>query len=266
MGPALETEGDMQQKSGSLQQAVAARISAVLSEPIEVPPTGAHLSSAEIAALIDHTALKADATEDQIVQLCEEARAYGFGAVCVNATYVGLCHELLQGTGVEIAAVAGFPLGATLSAVKAYEAQRAIAAGASEIDMVLHVGALKDGRYDAVLEDIRTVAQACHAKDARLKVIIEAAMLTDEEKVAACYLSQEAGADFCKTSTGFGPGGAKLEDVALMRRTIGPEMGLKAAGGIRSYADALAMVAAGATRIGASAGVQIVQQARAEEK
>ncbi len=254
----------MNQSSVSLQRAVAERIQDVLSAPIHVPAVETRLSPSEIAALIDHTALKADATHDQIAQLCQEARTYGFGAVCVNAVYVGLCRELLQGTETEIAAVAGFPLGATLPEVKAYEAGRAIAAGASEIDMVLHVGALKDKRYDAVLEDVRTVAQACHAQGAVLKVIIEAALLTDEEKVVACYLAQRAGADFVKTSTGFGPGGAVLADVALMRRTIGPDMGLKAAGGIRSYADALAMVAAGATRIGASSGVQIMAQARAK--
>jgi deoxyribose-phosphate aldolase len=256
----------MNHPSASLRQAVEERIKAVPFRPTGVPVIEARVSAAETAALIDHTALKADATQDHIAQLCQEARAYAFGAVCVNAVYVSLCRELLQGSAIKIAAVVGFPLGATLPEVKAYEAQRAIAGGASEIDMVLHVGALKDKRYDAVLQDIRTVVQACHAKGALLKVIIEAALLTDEEKVAACYLAQEAGADFVKTSTGFGPGGATLEDVALMRRTIGPEMGLKAAGGIRSYADVLAMVAAGATRIGASAGVQIVQQARAEEE
>jgi deoxyribose-phosphate aldolase len=208
--------------------------------------------------------LKADASPAQIAELCEQAQAYGFAAVCVNASYVALCHRLLAGTEVEIAAVAGFPLGATLPEVKAYEAQRAIAAGATEIDMVIHVGALKSGHYRRVLQDIAAVVQACHAKHAVLKVIIEAALLSDEEKVAACFLSQEAGADYVKTSTGFGPGGATLEDVALMRRTIGPEMGLKAAGGIRTYRAALAMVAAGATRIGASSGVRIVQEAQTE--
>ena len=262
----LDTEDEMNQSSASLQQAVQERVQDVLSTPVQVPAVERRLSPSQIAALIDHTVLRADATRDQIVQLCQEARAHGFGAVCVNAAYVALCRELLQDTAIEIAAVAGFPLGATLSNVKAYEADRATAAGASEIDMVLHVGALKDKQYEAVLDDIQTVVQACHAQDAVLKVIIEAALLTDEEKVAACYLAQSAGADFVKTSTGFGPGGAVLEDVVLMRRTIGSDMGLKAAGGIRSYADALAMVAAGATRIGASSGVQIVRQARAEEE
>ena len=248
----------------SLEERVERKIGQVLATPVEVPAASDRLDAAQIARLIDHTALKADASQAQIVKLCEEAKEHGFAAVCVNASYVALCHKLLSGTDIEIAAVVGFPLGATLPEVKAYEAQRAIAVGATEIDMVIHVGALKSKQYDRVLQDIAAVVQACHAKDAVLKVIIEAAMLTDEEKVAACYLAQEAGADYVKTSTGFGPGGATLEDVALMRRTVGSEMGLKAAGGIRTYETALAMVAAGATRIGASSGVQIVEEARAE--
>jgi deoxyribose-phosphate aldolase len=245
---------------------LTAKIAAILAEPIVVPPVTTVPSAAEIASMIDHTVLKADATEAQVTQLCQEARTFAFGAVCVNAAYVALCRQLLEGSEVEIAAVAGFPLGATLPEVKAYEAQRAIAAGATEIDMVLAIGALKDQRYETVLRDVETVAQACHALGASLKVIIEAAMLTNEEKVAACILSQEAGADFVKTSTGFGPGGATLEDVTLMRRTVGPDLGLKAAGGIRTYADAIAMIAAGATRIGASAGVAIIESARAEKR
>lgn len=248
----------------SLGERVEKRVKEVLANPIDVPEVVNRLDAKQVAAMIDHTMLKADATESQIIKLCQEAREHGFAAVCVNASYVSLCHKLLAGTNIEIAAVVGFPLGATLPEVKAYEAQRAIAAGALEIDMVIHVGALKGRQYDDVLQDIAAVVQACHAKGAVLKVIIEAAMLSDEEKVAACYLAQEAGADYVKTSTGFGPGGAKLEDVALMRRTVGPEMGLKAAGGIRTYEDMLAMVAAGATRIGASSGVRIVQEALAE--
>ena len=248
----------------SLEERVEKKIKETLASPIDVPAVTERLDAAQVAALIDHTILKADATEAQVIQLCEEARRHGFAAVCVNASYVPLCHKLLAGTTVEIAAVVGFPLGATLPEVKAYEAQRAIAAGASEIDMVIHVGALLGEQYDYVLQDIAAVVQACHARGAVLKVIIEAALLTDEEKVAACYLAQEAGADYVKTSTGFGPGGATLEDVALMRRTVGPEMGLKAAGGIRTYETTLAMVAAGATRIGASSGVRIVQEAYTE--
>jgi deoxyribose-phosphate aldolase len=250
----------------SLGERVKKRVKEVLANPIDVPEVVNRLDAKQVAAMIDHTVLKADATESQVTKLCQEAREHGFAAVCVNASYVSLCHKLLAGTNIEIAAVVGFPLGATLPEVKAYEAQRAIAAGALETDMVIHVGALKGRQYDNVLQDIAAVVQACHAKGAVLKVIIEAAMLSDEEKVAACYLAQEAGADYVKTSTGFGPGGAKLEDVALMRRTVGPEMGLKAAGGIRTYEDALAMVAAGATRIGASSGVRIVQEALAESK
>jgi deoxyribose-phosphate aldolase len=254
----------MTAKPLSLGERVRGKIKDTLASPIEVPAVTERLGAKEIAALIDHTALKADVTEAQVRTLCQEARKHGFAAVCVNASYVSLCYELLSDTGVEVASVVGFPLGATLPEVKAYEAQRAIAAGASEIDMVIHVGALKGAQYDYVLQDIAAVVRACHAKDAILKVIIEAAMLTDEEKVAACFLSQEAGADLVKTSTGFGPGGATLEDVALMRRTVGPEMGIKAAGGIRTYEAALAMAAAGATRIGASSGVRIVGEAPTE--
>jgi deoxyribose-phosphate aldolase len=253
----------MHTRQSALQERTKSKIEATLAQPIRVPAPAEGIGPREMAALIDHTQLKAGATRDQIEVLCREAREHHFAAVCVNASYVALCQELLQGTEVEIAAVAGFPLGATLPEVKAYEAQRCIAAGASEIDMVIHVGALLDQDYEYVYQDILGVAQACHARDAALKVIIEAALLTDEAKVAACFLSQEAGADYVKTSTGFGPWGAKVEDVALMRKTVGPEMGLKAAGGIRTYADAIAMVGAGATRIGASAGIQLVEAAAA---
>jgi deoxyribose-phosphate aldolase len=257
---------NMNAQQSLLSARVDAKITSVTSEPIKVPSVTKHLGPQELASLIDHTILKADATEEQVTQLCREAREHHFAAVCVNASYVTICGELLCDSNIDIAAVVGFPLGATLPEVKAYEAQRAIAAGATEIDMVLHVGALLDAKYSTVLSDIAAVVQACHARNAVLKVIIEAAMLTDAQKVAACYLAQQANADFCKTSTGFGPGGAKLEDVALMRRTIGPRMGLKAAGGIRTYHDAVAMIAAGATRIGASSGVKIVQEAAEHQK
>ena len=216
-----------------------------------------------VAHFIDHTLLKAEATHDQIAQLCYEARKFGFAAVCVNPTNVKLCSQLLQGSPVHVCAVVGFPLGATPPEVKAFEAQQAVENGASEIDMVLNIGALKSKDYTLVERDIGTVARTCHAGGAILKVIIEAALLTDEEKVIACQLAKAAGADYVKTSTGFGPGGATAHDVALMRRAVGPEIGVKAAGGIRTYEDAQAMVAAGATRIGASAGVKIVQQAQA---
>ena len=215
-----------------------------------------------IAKIIDHTLLKPEATRDQIVQLCREAREYGFAAVCVNPSYVKLAAELLRGSSVKVCSVVGFPLGATLPEVKAYEARRAIEEGATEIDMVINIGALKSGDLELVKRDIASVVDVCHAKGALCKVIIEAALLTDEEKVLACQLARAAGADYVKTSTGFGPGGATVQDVALMRRTVGPEMGVKAAGGIRSYEAAKSMVEAGATRIGASAGVKIVQEAR----
>lgn len=217
---------------------------------------------ADIAKLIDHTLLKPEATRDQIAQLCREAREYGFAAVCVNPCYVGLAAELLRGSPVKVCSVVGFPLGATLPEVKAYEARRAIEEGAAEIDMVINIGALKSGDLELVRRDIAAVVDVCHAKGALCKVIIEAALLSDEEKVLACQLAKAAGADYVKTSTGFGPGGATVHDVALMRRTVGPEMGVKAAGGIRSYEAAKAMLEAGATRIGASAGVKIVREAR----
>jgi deoxyribose-phosphate aldolase len=210
--------------------------------------------------MIDHTLLKPDATQDQIAQLCYEARKYGFASVCVNPTNVSLCTQLLKGSGVPVCTVVGFPLGATSTEVKVFEAQQAIRNGATEVDMVINVGALKSRDYELVERDVASVARACHAGNAILKVIIEAALLTDEEKVVACQLVKVASADFVKTSTGFGPGGATLEDVTLMRRVVGPTMGVKAAGGIRTYEDAQKMIAAGATRIGASASVKIVQE------
>jgi deoxyribose-phosphate aldolase len=216
----------------------------------------------KIAGYIDHTLLKPDATQDQIAQLCYEARKYGFAAVCVNPTHVKLCSQLLKGSPVHVCTVVGFPLGATPPEVKAYEAQQSIDDGATEVDMVLNIGALKSKDYAIVERDIATVARTCHAGGAILKVIIEAALLSDEEKVIACQLAKAAGAEYVKTSTGFGPGGATVQDVALMRRAVGPEMGVKAAGGIKSFEDAKAMVAAGATRIGASAGVRILQEAK----
>ena len=217
----------------------------------------------DIAKMIDHTLLKPDASQDQIAQLCYEAGKYGFAAVCVNPTHVKLCTQLLQGTDVHVCTVVGFPLGATSPEVKAYEAQQAIDDGATEVDMVVNVGALKSKDYALVERDIATVARACHAGGAILKVIIEAALLTDDEKVIVCQLAKAAGADYVKTSTGFGPGGATVQDVALMRRAVGPELGVKAAGGIGSYEAAREMVSAGATRIGASAGIKILEQAQA---
>lgn len=214
-----------------------------------------------IARFIDHTLLKPEATPAQIEQLCDEARHHQFAAVCVNPAYVRLVAERLEGSAVAVCSVVGFPLGATTTAAKVCEARQALADGANEVDMVLHIGALKAGDHARVRKDIAAVALVCHEGDALLKVIIETALLSDAEKVAACQLAQAAAADFVKTSTGFAEGGATVEDVRLMRETVGPEVGVKAAGGIHSYAEALALIEAGANRIGASAGVQIVEQA-----
>lgn len=218
--------------------------------------------AADLAATIDHTLLKPQATEDQFRQLCAEARQFSFATVCVNPAWVPLCASLLRGSPVKVCTVIGFPLGATLPEVKAFETQRCIALGATELDMVINIGALKSRQYGRVEEDIAAVVNAAHALAGEVKVIIEAAYLTDEEKVEACALSKAAGADYVKTSTGFGPSGATVEDVALMRRVVGPEMGVKAAGGIKSTEEAKAMIAAGATRIGASASVKIVSGAK----
>jgi deoxyribose-phosphate aldolase len=209
--------------------------------------------------MIDHTLLKPDATADQIAQLCFEARKYNFASVCVNPTHVELCASLLKGTDVKVCTVIGFPLGATDPKVKTFEAEEAIRDGATEIDMVINIGALKANDLKLVAQDICGVVQVGHANQAIVKVIIETTLLTDEEKVTACLLAKEAGADYVKTSTGFAGGGATIEDVALMRKVIGPKMGVKASGGVRTFEDAKGFVAAGATRLGASAGVKIIQ-------
>jgi deoxyribose-phosphate aldolase len=216
-----------------------------------------------VAAMIDHTLLKADATRQNIEDLCREAAQFKFATVCVNPTWVATCATLLQGTGVGVCSVVGFPLGATTADVKGYETQRAIFDGAREIDTVINVGALKSGDLRTVERDIEAVVVPCRECRVLSKVIIEAALLTDDEKVTACTLAKAAGADYVKTSTGFGPGGATAADVALMRRIVGAEMGVKAAGGVRDLDSVKQMIAAGATRVGASAGVRIVQQARA---
>lgn len=215
----------------------------------------------DVAGMIDHTLLKPDATADQIAQLCYEARKYNFASVCVNPTHVKLSAELLQGSSAKVCTVIGFPLGASSPEVKAFEAETAIHDGATEIDMVINIGALKAGDHTLVAQDIREVVRMGHSHNALVKVIIETALLTEEEKVTACLLSKEAGADFVKTSTGFSGGGATVEDISLMRRVVGPEMGVKASGGVRDFEDAQNLVAAGATRLGASAGVKIVQGA-----
>jgi deoxyribose-phosphate aldolase len=230
----------------------AARIGLVLGETA---------SAGAWASLIDHTLLKPEASEADVRRLCEEAAQFRFASVCVNPTWVRTCACLLRGAGVPVCTVIGFPLGATLADVKAYETRRAILDGAREVDMVINVGALKSGDDCAVGHDVRQVVEAAHEYDVLVKVIIEAALLTDEEKVRACLAAKQAGADFVKTSTGFAKGGATVADVALMRRVVGAEMGVKAAGGVRGIADARAMVEAGATRIGASVGVKIAQEA-----
>ena len=212
-----------------------------------------------LAKMIDHTLLKPDATQQEIAQLCFEARKYGFASVCVNPTWVSLCAELLKGASAKVCTVIGFPLGATSSETKAFETETAIRQGATEIDMVINIGALKARDLETVAKDIRGVVNAAHARNIIVKVIIETSLLTDEEKTIASLLSKEAGADFVKTSTGFAGGGATVHDVELMRKTVGPQMGVKASGGVRTFEDAESMIKAGATRIGASAGVKILQ-------
>jgi deoxyribose-phosphate aldolase len=230
----------------------AARIGLVLGE------TG---SARDWASLIDHTLLKPEASDRDIKHLCDEAARYRFASVCVNPIWVRTASCNLQGTGVPVCTVIGFPLGANLPDVKAYEARRAIFDGAREVDMVINVGALKSGDDCLVEHDIRSVVEAAHEYDAICKVIIETALLTDDEKVRACVAAKNAGADFVKTSTGFSKGGATVADVALMRRTVGSELGVKASGGVKGLEDARKMVEAGATRIGASVGVKIAQEA-----
>ena len=229
----------------------AARLGLLASEPHQ---------EGGLARFIDHTLLKPDACEKQIHTLCEEASRYGFATVCINPTWVRLASSLLKGTRVGVCTVAGFPLGANASDVKIYETRRAIFDGATEIDMVINVGALKSKDYQKVEEDVLGVVCGCREAGVLSKVIIEAALLGREEKIKACTLAAAAGADFVKTSTGFGPGGATVEDVSLMRQVVGEKIGVKAAGGVRDAATASKMIAAGATRLGASAGVRIVQE------
>lgn len=237
-----------------LMQAGAQRISSAL---------GLHTVPANLAGMIDHTLLKPEATEEQVRKLCQEAAQYHFASVCVNPGYVALCAQLLKGSGVMVCTVVGFPLGATDTLTKADETRHAIANGADEIDMVINVGALKSRNYQKVEEDIRAVVQAAGSKT--VKVILETSLLNDEEKVRGCQLSEKAGAHFVKTATGFGPGGATEADIALMRRTVRPDMEVKASGSIRDQETALKMIQAGATRIGASASIAIVKGEKAGE-
>jgi deoxyribose-phosphate aldolase len=220
---------------------------------------------AGVAGMIDHTLLKPDASRGDIEKLCREAAEFHFATVCVNPTWVALCARLLRGTGVGVCTVVGFPLGATTADVKQYETRRVIFDGASEVDMVINVGALKSGDLRTVERDIEAVVDACRSCGVLSKVILETALLTDDEKITGSTLSKAAGADFVKTSTGFASGGATPADVALMRRIVGAEMGVKAAGGVRDLDGLKAMVAAGATRVGASAGVKIVQESKGQK-
>ena len=219
--------------------------------------------ASRIAGLIDHTLLKPEATTAQIIQLCQEASQHNFASVCVNPTYVKLAAELLRNCNVKVCTVIGFPLGATTTEVKIFETEQVIRDGATEVDMVINIGALRGGDEELVEQDISGVTKVAHNRGALCKVIIETALLTDEEKVQACRLAQKTGADFVKTSTGFSSGGATVADVTLMRQTVGPMMGVKASGGIRSLAEAKNMVAAGASRLGVSNGVKIMQEVQA---
>jgi deoxyribose-phosphate aldolase len=237
------------EETRALHQAGAARV---------VATPGYCPASDGLSGLIDHTLLKPDADKAQIEVLCREAAQYCFASVCVNPSWVPLCRELLRGTGVKVCTVIGFPFGTHMPDVKAYEARRAVEQGAQEVDMVINIGALKSKDYALVEQDIRNVVQAV-GKETVVKVILETSMLTREEKIMGSTLAKAAGADFVKTSTGFGGGGATVEDIQLMRETVGPEMGVKASGGVRTKEDVEAMVAAGATRIGASAGIKIVR-------
>ncbi len=224
------------------------------------PPDPAQLTPETVAAMIDHTLLKPDATAQQIAALCEEGAKYRFAAVCVHPTWVDQCVRALSGSPVKVASVIGFPLGMTLSEVKADEAERVLSLGATELDMVLNIGALKSGNFCLVWNDILAVAEVAHKRDAQLKVILETGYLTEEEKIAACIIARVAGADFVKTSTGFGPGGATEADIRLMRHAVGSAMGVKAAGGIRTWEQAVRMILAGANRLGTSSGVRIVEE------
>jgi deoxyribose-phosphate aldolase len=237
-------------KTGNVVSAGAERLTSTL---------GVIPGDLSLANMIDHTLLKPDATQQEIAQLCFEARKHKFASVCVNPTWVSLCAQLLQASQVKVCTVIGFPLGATSSETKAFETETAIRQGATEIDMVINIGALKARDLELVAKDIRGVVNAAHSRGIIVKVILETALLTDEEKTIASLLSKEAGADFVKTSTGFAGGGATVHDVELMRKAVGPEMGVKASGGVRTFEDAESMIKAGATRIGASAGVKIIQ-------
>lgn len=262
-GAARTTERDVELSPEDIAR-ITARVRELLAGG--APPSGgpAGLDPRTLARMIDHTLLKPEASKADIEKLCREAIEHGFYSVCVNSGYVQQAAQLLRGTPVKVCSVVGFPLGAQAPEIKALEARKALREGAHEIDMVINVGALKSGDDALVLRDIRGVVEACKESRAKCKVILETALLTPEEKVRACQLAMKAGADFVKTSTGFSSGGATVEDVALMARTVTPrKLGVKASGGIRTYADALRMIQAGATRIGASNSVKIIEEAKA---
>ena len=260
----MEKEKGMTDLSAEDIERIAAKVKEMLGKGGTAPAAPPALTAVQVAQLIDHTLLKPDATAADVEKLCAEARQHGFFSVCVNPVFVPQVKRLLRGSAVKVCCVVGFPLGAQDSQIKLLEARKAIREGAQEVDMVLNVGALK-GKDDAlVLRDIRGVVEACKDGRALSKVILETALLTDEEKVRACTLSMKAGADYVKTSTGFSSGGATAEDIALMARTVAPrKLGVKASGGVRTYADLLKMVRAGATRVGASSSVKILEEARA---
>ena len=215
----------------------------------------------DIAGMIDHTLLKPDVTRNEIEQLCLEGRKYNFASVCMNPVWVKFCREILTGSGIKICTVSGFPLGASTTAIKAKEAEKGIEDGADEIDMVMNIGALKSGDIKSVEEDIRAIKRACRSNTI-LKVIIETSLLTEEEKILACEISKKAGADFVKTSTGFSTSGATVEDIILMRRVVGPQMGVKASGGITDFNKAVALIQAGANRLGCGSSVAVITGAK----
>jgi deoxyribose-phosphate aldolase len=261
----IVTQAQLDRLVAEIGEAVSARLQArsIAPRSTAAESDGGPLGDASIASLIDHTNLKPQATRDDISALCGEARRYGFASVCVNSYWVPLVAAALAGSSVKTCTVVGFPLGAASTEAKVAETRAAARAGAREIDMVINVGALRSGDFDAVKLDIHQVVNAAHEFGAIVKVILETALLDDNQKVAACTLAKMAGAEFVKTSTGFGPSGATAQDVALMRSVVGPEMGVKAAGGIRTLEDLKVMTAAGANRIGTSAGVKIVEAAAA---
>jgi deoxyribose-phosphate aldolase len=263
--PPTAKEANVELSADDIQR-VSLRVKEILAQSGVRKPVSFRIAipPGQLARMIDHTLLKPQATHEDVEKLCQEARKYSFWSVCVNSAYVRQAAQFVRGSDVKVCSVVGFPLGAMPPDIKAAEARRAIREGAREIDMVINVGALKSGDNDAVLNDIRAVVEVCKDGRALSKVILETALLTDEEKVRACQLSMRAGADFVKTSTGFGPGGATAQDIALMSATVAPKkLGVKASGGVRTYSDAAKMIEAGATRIGASSSIDIIAEAKA---